>query len=188
MKAEQWMQDDAEAVWTETVAALFVEYRSPICAYLYSLVDEWELAHDLTQETFLELFYTRHRLREVENPRAWIYRIATYLALNRVKRRRRFGWLPWHLSERELHFQWHDLDAAVEQRVVVEAALATLTLRYRAPLLLHSYYGFSVREVADLLGLSESNVKVQLHRAREQFRQSYGVAMGQQEDDHAESQ
>ncbi|MEZ4682318.1 MAG: sigma factor-like helix-turn-helix DNA-binding protein [Caldilineaceae bacterium] len=109
------------------------------------------------------------------------------MALNRVKRRRRFGWLPWHLSEKELHFQWQELDAAVERQVVVEAALAALT-PLPVPLLLHSYYGFSVREVADLLGLSESNVKVQLHRAREQFRQSYGVATGQQEDDHAESQ
>lgn len=173
MKAELVMQEDAEAGWAETVAALFAQYHSPICAYLYSLVDEWDLAHDLTQETFLELFYTRHRLREVENRRAWIYRIATHLALNRVKRRRRFAWLPWHLSEKELQFQWQELDADVEQRVAIEEVLTTLSPRYRAPLLLYTYYGFSVREVAELLELSESNVKVQLHRARELFRKRY---------------
>ena len=183
MEADLFMQENVETSWAETVAALFVEHRSPICAYLYSLVDEWELAHDLTQETFLELFYTRHRLREVENPRAWIYRIATHLALNRVKRRRRFAWLPWHLAEKALHFQWQEMDGEVEKRVVIEEAMATLAPRYRAPLLLHSYYGFSVREVAALLELSEGNIKVQLHRAREMFRKSYGEAMGRQEDE-----
>ncbi len=183
MEADLFMPEEYEAPWAETVAALFAEYRSPVSAYLYSLVDEWELAHDLTQETFLELFYTRHRLRDVENARAWIYRIATHLALNRVKRRRRFAWLPWHLAEKALHFQWQAMDAEVEKRVVIEEALATMAPRYRAPLLLHSYYGFSVREVAALLELSEGNVKVQLHRAREMFRQSYAAAIGRREDE-----
>lgn len=174
MRAETFIQtppDDTD--WAEQVTTFFDEYQSPICAYLYSLVDDWELAADLTQETFLQLFYTRHRLRDVENPRAWIYRIATHLALNALKRERRFGWLPWHLFDRSLQFQWDELDTAVEERAAIEQALAALAPRYRAPLLLFTYYGFSVREVADILELREGNVKVQLHRARELFRQHY---------------
>jgi RNA polymerase sigma-70 factor (ECF subfamily) len=176
------MREESDQIWIETVTALFEEHHAAVCAYLYSLVDEWELARDLTQETFLELFYTRHRLRDVENQRAWIYRIATHLALNRLKRQRRFAWLPWSSSGQAFRVEWHFMDAEVEHRTQIEEALAALPPHFRAPLLLYSYYGFSVREVAELLNLTEGNVKVQLYRARTLFRQSYAAAMGLQED------
>jgi RNA polymerase sigma-70 factor (ECF subfamily) len=56
----------------------------------------------------------------------------------------------------------------------VAQALATLPAKYRAPLLLYSYDGLNVREVATALNLSEGAVKTRLHRAREMFRQAYG--------------
>jgi len=52
------------------VADLFEQYHTPIFAYLYRLVDNRELAHDLTQETFLRLLQHGDRLRQVDNRRA----------------------------------------------------------------------------------------------------------------------
>ena len=72
----------------ETVSTLFQHYAKPVCAYIHSLVDDWELAYDLTQETYLRLHQARDRLPTVENQRAWVYRIATNLAINESKRRR----------------------------------------------------------------------------------------------------
>jgi RNA polymerase sigma-70 factor (ECF subfamily) len=155
------------------VAALFEQYYRPICTYLYCLVDERELAHDLAQETFLQLFYTRHRLARVENQRAWLYRIATHLALNKLKRHRRIAWLPWHLAENQPQFHWHALDEEFNRRAAIERAFAALPLYYRAPLLLYSHYGFTIREIAVALDRKENTVKVQLHRARELFQQAY---------------
>ena len=45
-----------------------------------------------------------------------------------------------------------------------------------AALLLYSHYQLSVREIAAVLEISESNVKVRLHRARQQFRKAYREA------------
>ena len=73
------------------VVDLFEQYHSAVFAYLYRVVDDREWAHDLTQETFLRLFRARGRLSQVKNRRAWMYRIATNLALNALKRRRRFA-------------------------------------------------------------------------------------------------
>jgi RNA polymerase sigma-70 factor (ECF subfamily) len=53
-----------------------------------------------------------------------------------------------------------------------------LPVRYRAPLLLYSHYGFSVREVAEVLEISEGAVKTRLHRAREAFRRLYAEVAG----------
>ena len=154
------------------VADLFEQYQAPVFAYLYRLVGDREWAHDLSQETFLQLFRTRQRLPEVENRRAWVYRIATNLALNALKRSRRFAWLPWRQAD---DLQMHAPDPAerVDEHAALERALAELPADYRAPLLLYSHYGFSVREVARALDMSEGAVKTRLFRAREMFRQAY---------------
>jgi len=154
------------------VADLFEQYQAPVFAYLYRLVGDREWAHDLSQETFLQLFRNRHRLPEVENRRAWVYRIATNLALNALKRSRRFAWLPWRQAD---DLQMHAPDPAerVDEHAALERALAELPVDYRAPLLLYSHYGFSVREIARALDVSEGAVKTRLFRAREMFRQAY---------------
>lgn len=157
---------------TMLVADLFEQHHPEVFAYLYRLVGDREWAHDLCQETFLRLFRARRRLLQVENQRAWIYRIATNVALNALKRRRRFAWLPWRNAD-AAHLTEFDPTAPVDQRLAIERALAQLPPGYRAPLLLHSHYGFSVREVAEALGISRGAVKTRLYRAREMFRKVY---------------
>ncbi|MFO7537864.1 MAG: RNA polymerase sigma factor [Chloroflexota bacterium] len=179
------MEEDAgryRAAANETadlVASLFEQYHSQIFAYLYRLVDNRELAHDLTQETFLRLLQHGDRLRQVDNRRAWTYRVASNLAFNALKRQRRFAWLPWRHGDGEATGSslTHPGPAqTVAEQEAVQQALATLSPTYRAPLLLYSHYQLSVREVAAILEISESNVKIRLHRARQQFREAYGEA------------
>ena len=165
-----------EAEAGEELAALVVElferYHAAVFGYLYRLLGDRDAAHDLTQETFLRVFRARERLLQVENQRAWVYRIATNLAFSALKRRSRFAWLPWHKTD-ALHRTGSDPVAQADQRLAVEQALAKLPPHYRAPLLLYSHYGFSVREVAEALGISKGAVKTRLYRAREMFRQAY---------------
>lgn len=163
---------------TETagdVASLFEEYHEAIFAYLYRLLDDAQWAHDLTQEAFLRLYQTRARLSAVENERAWIYRIASNLAFNALKRRRRFTWLPWREGDGapEPALQEDDPAGRVREQAHVAHALSALSPTYRAPLLLYAHYDFSVREVAEALEISESAVKTRLFRAREMFREAY---------------
>lgn len=154
------------------VADLFEQHHVALFNYIYQLVSDREWAHDLTQEVFLRLFRTRHRLVEVENHRAWTYRIATNLTFTALKRRRRFVWLPWH-KEDDLHLSGEDPADEVAQRYAIEEALTQLPPKYRAPLILYGQYGFRIREVAAALNISESNAKVRLHRARKMFRLVY---------------
>lgn len=178
MDSNSLTRSTVEDPLAQRVASLFERYHEPVFAYLYRLVDDAEWAHDLTQEAFLRLHQTRHRLAEVENERAWIYRIASNLAFNALKRRRRFVWLPWREGDARQPeaLMTGDLAGRVERQRRVAAALAALSPTYRAPLLLYSHFGFSVREVAEALTLSEGAVKTRLFRAREMFREAYGEA------------
>jgi RNA polymerase sigma-70 factor, ECF subfamily len=150
---------------------LFERHHLEIFAYLLRMVGDRELARDLAQETFLSAYRAGDQIPDLQNPRAWLYRIATNLALNALKRRRRFSWLPW---------QWHEDRPAnanvaeeVGRQTLIESALATLPPDYRAPLLLYSHYGFKIAEVAEALRLSEGAARMRLQRAREMFRKAY---------------
>jgi RNA polymerase sigma-70 factor, ECF subfamily len=154
------------------VAGLFDQFQAAIFGYLCRLTDDRNLAEELAQETFLKVFQARGRLAEVENQRAWLYRIATNTAFSALRRRKRFAWLPWSAAE-ELRPASGDPAEQVSTWNIVESCLCSLSLRYRAPLLLYAYDGLSVREVAQVLGISEGAVRTRVYRAREMFEQAY---------------
>jgi len=163
---------DPSQEMADLVAALFEQHHREIYAYLMRLLGDVEWAHDLTQDVFLKLFSHRTQLAEVQNHRAWIYRIAGNMALNALKRRRRFVWLPWRAGD-SLGLSNPGPDETMGTQTAVTQALAQLPENYRIPLLLYSHEGFSVREIAHILQISEGAVKNRLYRAREKFRQVY---------------
>lgn len=156
----------------DLVALLFEAHHQEIFVYLSRLVGDEAWAHDLTQDAFVQLFKHRHRLAKVENRRAWLYRVAGNHALNALKRRQRFAWLPWRKSD-DLGLHQPGPERAVDEHTAVTAALNQLPSAYRAPLLLYAHEGFSVREIAHILEMSEGAVKTRLYRAREKFRRAY---------------
>jgi RNA polymerase sigma-70 factor (ECF subfamily) len=161
----------------ELATHLFERYHAEIFAYLARMVGDREWAQDLTQETFLSAHRASGQLAAVENPRAWLYRVATNAALNGLKRKRRFRWLPW--QEREDRAGHDALPASgnvaeeVGRQALIEAALSALPPEYRAPLLLYAHHGLKVAEIAETLGLSEGAARMRLQRGREMFRREY---------------
>jgi RNA polymerase sigma-70 factor, ECF subfamily len=136
-------------------------------------------AEDIVQDTFFNVFKYLDDFRYETKFKNWLYRIATSAC---IKKRRRSKFAP----ERELsleEFLPAD-ESAVEQEVPLWAALpleqllneelgrvlrnAILELpeNYRVVLVLRDIEDFSTEEAAQILGLTPSNVKVRLHRAR----------------------
>jgi len=73
---------------------LFTQYGASLLDYLYGLTRNHEVATDLMQETFLRAWASATPLNTIQQPKAWLYRIATNLALNQSQRQRRLVWLP----------------------------------------------------------------------------------------------
>ncbi len=162
---------NAAEAGTALAVDLYHRYHQEIYGYLCGMVHEPAWAEDLAQETFLRALRARRRLGEVQNPRAWLYRVATNAALNALKRRRRFAWLPWRTGDEEARAP--DVAEQVAEHSALEAALASLPPGYRAPLLLYAQYGLTPIEVADALGLSEAAARKRIYRATVMFRQAY---------------
>jgi RNA polymerase sigma-70 factor (ECF subfamily) len=126
----------------------------------------------LTQETFLRAYQALTKGERWDNPRAWLYRVASRLATDDYRRRRLLRWLPlW--STRISGSGNENVEAAVATRVDVRAALNALSPKYRIPLVLYVYEERTVAQIAETMDLSISAVKMRLSRAREMFRQAY---------------
>ena len=117
-------------------------------------------AEDVTQEVFFRLLYRAPAFADGEHEKRWLLQVTANLCRDQLKgfwRRRTAALEPDLPAER------------AEDRGVLEAVLA-LPEAYRAPIHLHYYEGYSVAEVAQLLRLSPSAVKMRLKRGREQLK------------------
>ncbi|HKD77077.1 MAG TPA: RNA polymerase sigma factor, partial [Ktedonobacterales bacterium] len=145
------------------------QHERHIIGYLCRMIGDEQAAHDLSQETFLRAWRHFATLRQHDEPRAWLFRVATNLALTFLRRRAARPVLP---LDEDLAGQ-SDPGRQVAIRDLVTQALAALTPRQRAALILHEIEGLSCEEIGALLGISRDAVKMALWRAREQFRKHY---------------
>jgi RNA polymerase sigma-70 factor (ECF subfamily) len=168
------ISDDGAAAFpdaaTTLIDTLFRQYEQPICSYLARLTGSVDRAQELTQETFIRAYRALLRGEQWDNPRAWLYRVASRLATDDYRRRQLLEWLPLSGEEPD---PAQGIEVNVTNRVAVQAALDALPLKYRVPLVLHTYAECTVAEIAEMLGLSESGVKSRLSRARKKFRRVY---------------
>ncbi len=156
-------------------AALFERYNAPICRYLARMVGNIDLGRDLAQDTFLQAWRSLPRLRDSEYFGPWLYRIATNLARSHARRARLIQWLPWSdpLEGTSGSFRLERQEDHVGEAELVMLALAQLPPKRRACVLLALEGGFTHREIARLLDISEKSVATYLSRGCQQFRLAY---------------
>ncbi len=149
---------------------LVADYQTAILNYLYRLVGNFDVAEDLTQDTFMKAFRSLDRLNlEAEaapQRRAWLYRIAHNTAADHLRRRARLRWLSLDaVRERS----GDDPTAYIERGEPVLQALGALSGEHRDVLVLFGYAELSADEVAAVLGITPEAARKRRQRAREAF-------------------
>ncbi|MDQ2904005.1 MAG: RNA polymerase sigma factor [Chloroflexota bacterium] len=172
----------ARAGDTEAFNTLFQSYTGRICTYLARMVGNDEEGRDLAQETFLKAWQGLPGMRNSESFMAWLYRIATNIAIDYTRKQRvkrppqQYG--DWDSGQGEppapeAGRQVQGLEESVAETEQIRQTLTHVAPKYRACLLLQIEAGFSQREIAELLHISEKSVSVYVQRGCEQFRQEY---------------
>jgi RNA polymerase sigma-70 factor (ECF subfamily) len=156
--------------------ALFTAYHDRICRYIASMVRDPAEAEDLTQETFLRAHCSQETLRDPKAARGWLYRIATHLCVDRLRKRGRQVALDSEedmLQVRPAASQYppaHQNVERAETSACVQRCLDYLPDSYRAVILLYEAHGLKAGEIAELLSVSVGTVKIRLHRARRRLQ------------------
>lgn len=146
--------------------------ESDVFGYLWRLTGDEQLAHDLCQETFLRAWQQFSKIRHYEQPGAWLFRVATNLALNAIERRTIVSGRVSPLHE-DHHPLVEDASGRIARLDLIHRTLLRLSARERAALVLREVEGFSMDEIAHALELSANSVRMLLSRARAHFRQRY---------------
>jgi RNA polymerase sigma-70 factor, ECF subfamily len=150
---------------------LYRSSRDDVYAYVASLLRDAPAAEEVTAAAFERAYRKRNRFDpERGEPRAWLFGIARYAALDELRRRGR---------QAELTAEPADLEAFGsegtehhERRLAVSAALERLEPGERELIALKFFAGLANAEIAQVLGLSESNAGTKLHRAMTKLREA----------------
>jgi RNA polymerase sigma-70 factor (ECF subfamily) len=156
-------------------AEVFAAHRGAVVGAAYRVLGSIADAEDVAQETWLR--WAAARPVDVADPRAYLVRIGTRLALNRVRQlsRQREEYVgPW-LPEPVDDLSRVGADATAELADSVSYAmlvlLAALTPTERAAFVLYEVFGVPYPEVATSLDRSEASVRQLVHRARAHLRE-----------------
>jgi RNA polymerase sigma factor (sigma-70 family) len=161
----------AEDSWTR-FETLYREARDDVYAYVATLLRDSAGAEDVTALAF-ERAYRRRRTfdRRRGEERAWLFGIARNAALDELRRRRRLATM--HVDPEDPAADAPDEGAEVAlRRTAVLAAVNQLGAREREIVALKFHGGLSNAELAQVLGVSDSNASTLLYRVMEKLRRA----------------
>jgi RNA polymerase sigma-70 factor (sigma-E family) len=136
-----------------------------------------DVAEELAQDAIAKACWNWRRVRTMDAPEAWLYRVAVNLATSYFRRR---------AAERRARARLHEMGepphapAASEQALAVREAVASLPRRQRTALVLRYYLDLSLAETARLMDCSEGTVKAATHKAVASLRKHPSIAPAQE--------
>lgn len=171
----QAIQDGETSLFTDLVR----RYERALYNFGLKMCGKADTAEDLVQDTFINVFRYLKDFRRETKFKNWLYRIAASVCIKN-KRKSKFApdrelsldeFLP--ADEATVDKEVPDWAAAPIDRILneelkshLQASILKLPENYRMVIVLRDIEGFSTEETAQILGLTPSNVKVRLHRAR----------------------
>lgn len=158
---------------TASFACLLDRYSRQVFSLIVKVVGNREDAEELAQDVFVKVYRNLSSFKGDSSFSTWIYRIAYNTAISET-RRKKHEFLAIeesvinNVSEEEVADALGRSDNS-EQMNRLDAALAQLPPDERAIILLFYMKEKSIDEIADITGLTASNVKVKLHRIRKKL-------------------
>lgn len=149
------------------LAAVIRDYKDGLIFYLNTIVGNYALAEELTEDTFVLLGTKRPRDKGKASFKTWLYTIARHLAVDELRRRARRPALS--LEEAVAPPDAADFESAYwqkEERIALHRALAALPADPRQALYLRYFEELSAAEIARVMGRSPHAVETLLYRAR----------------------
>ena len=160
----------------EAVSEIVDQYSDRLFNLLFRLLRNKEEAEDALQETFITMIQKISTFGGQSQLYTWLYRIATNIALMKLRSRKKehdieidenilsdsvhSGSIISFSSNPEKEFSRKEIKSALDH------AIEELPAIYRSAFILKDIEQLSIREISEILGISEDNVKTRIRRAR----------------------
>lgn len=141
-------------------------YYKAVCTAAFCYLKNTADADDVAQEVFLKMYMSGNSFASDEHAKAWLLRCA----LNKSADVLKSHWYRYSLPlESAAEKEYSDIYGAEDRELL--KLLGTLRPKIRIALYMHYYEGYSVEELAKILGISGSSVRSRLMRGRKQLRE-----------------
>jgi len=146
---------------------IYKTYWDRIFRLCMGFVNDYDIAQDLAQETFIIVWQKLETFRNESGIGTWIFRIASNNCLRQIERQKRFpkSELPLHLTEEKqysLEPQIQFLYKCIAELPEIDRIIISLELE-----------DVKQSEIAKIVGLSETNTRVKIHRIKEKLTQKF---------------
>ncbi len=148
-------------------------YKGQIFNYLLLMLGSREQAEELTQDTFVRVYFKAGSLR-TDNIKAWIYKIATNLAYTEFRKRK----VKNLFSLGDVNESHYSYDQKLGEDIIIEEALSGLPEKYRVPLIMKEVDNFSFEEMSEILKKPVGTLKSLVFRGKEKMRNKLEVQFG----------
>lgn len=149
----------------QPVQELAASYQGSLFAAVFNVCKNAQDAEDVVQDTFVQYYTTKKEFESEQHIRAWLMRVA----VNKAKNVNRTFWRRNKISIEDY------METLVFETPAAETLFETvmqLPEKYRIVIHLYYYEEYAVREIAQILKLSESNVKIRLSRGRAMLKET----------------
>ncbi|PWK16157.1 RNA polymerase sigma factor SigW [Tumebacillus permanentifrigoris] len=161
-------------------AELVELYKDKLYNLGYRMLGNPQEAEDIAQEAFLRAYKNLDKYNASHKFSTWIYRIATNLCIDRMRKKKASYSLDAEVDGIEggdMYTRLSSPDLGPEDEVMrtetqreVQDAIEALPENYRAAVILKYLHDMSLQEIADVLEVPVSTVKTRIHRGREALR------------------
>lgn len=146
---------------------LYKIYWQKIFRLCMGYVNDYDIAQDLAQETFIIVWKKLDTFRNEANIGTWIFRIASNNCLRQIEKDKRFlkSELPTYLTDEKqetLEPQIQFLYKCIAELPETDRIIISLELE-----------DVKQTEIAHIVGLSEANIRVKIHRIKEKLTQKF---------------
>ncbi|WP_010529104.1 RNA polymerase sigma factor SigW [Lentibacillus jeotgali] len=155
-------------------------YQNKIYQHCYRMLGNKHEAEDISQETFIRAYVNIHSFDDKRKFSTWLYRIATNLTIDRIRKRKPDYYLDAEIKGTDGLDMYSQLatDSLLPEEEVqgmelqdyINQKISALPPKYRSVIILRYLEEFSLQEISDILNIPLGTVKTRIHRGREALR------------------
>ena len=161
------IQEGDEMAFAEIVKI----YKDKIVNFLWKITGDYQKAVELSQETFMRVYFKANKYKPIAPFSSWVYTIASNLAKTEMKKARRYAAISLDDVQNKLPMETYasnPTDSGLLSNL--REALNSLHPRYKIPVILKDIEGFSQEEIAQMLKSPLGTIKARISRGRDYLK------------------
>jgi RNA polymerase sigma-70 factor, ECF subfamily len=164
----------------DAFAEIVEYYKDKVYQLCYRMLGNAHEAEDSTQEAFIRAYVNIHSYDSTKKFSTWLYRIATNLCIDRIRKKKPDYYLDAEISGTDGLDMYSQIPAKqelpedelekLELQEQIQQEILKLPEKYRSVIVLKYVDELSLKEISDILDLPVGTVKTRIHRGREALR------------------